>query len=223
MFLCTSSVTVLNSSALIFLMSHLQMSPLSLKPRTWTNEACSWAPISTRSRWHRSRPSPLMSQTKGRHGSALQTAAFVTFTLLHAVLRLFFVLQVKTRHKNGAQLWESSGLPSKRRFLRLCFCVKLLIMLHFYFMDCFQVSVTVLEARQLVGQNMDPMVCVEIGEDKKYTSMKESTNCPYYNEVGHLYHNHYSTPSHSVLIFNSLCSILCLTSTSLQMSCSTKS
>uniref|UniRef100_A0A7N8XAR2 Otoferlin n=1 Tax=Mastacembelus armatus TaxID=205130 RepID=A0A7N8XAR2_9TELE len=45
-----------------------------------------------------------------------------------------------------------------------------------------QVSVTVIEARQLVGLNMDPMVCVEIGEEKKYTSMKESTNCPYYNE-----------------------------------------
>lgn len=60
-------------------------------------------------------------------------------------------------------------------------------------MDCSQVSVTVIEARQLVGQNMDPMVCVEIGEDKKYTSMKESTNCPYYNEVGHLYHMHNST------------------------------
>uniref|UniRef100_A0A8C1TQQ9 Otoferlin n=1 Tax=Cyprinus carpio TaxID=7962 RepID=A0A8C1TQQ9_CYPCA len=29
---------------------------------------------------------------------------------------------------------------------------------------------------------MDPVVCVEIGEEKKYTSMKESTNCPYYNE-----------------------------------------
>lgn len=39
------------------------------------------------------------------------------------------------------------------------------------------------EARQLVGLNMDPVVCVEIGDDKKYTSMKESTNCPYYNEV----------------------------------------
>lgn len=49
----------------------------------------------------------------------------------------------------------------------------------------FQVSVTVIEARQLVGLNMDPMVCVEIGEDKKYTSMKESTNCPYYNEVSY--------------------------------------
>ncbi|XP_035178510.1 otoferlin isoform X8 [Oxyura jamaicensis] len=46
----------------------------------------------------------------------------------------------------------------------------------------YQVSVTVIEARQLVGLNMDPVVCVEVGEEKKYTSMKESTNCPYYNE-----------------------------------------
>uniref|UniRef100_A0A672RLR5 Otoferlin n=1 Tax=Sinocyclocheilus grahami TaxID=75366 RepID=A0A672RLR5_SINGR len=47
----------------------------------------------------------------------------------------------------------------------------------------FQISVTVIEARQLVGLNMDPVVCVEIGDEKKYTSMKESTNCPYYNET----------------------------------------
>uniref|UniRef100_A0A4W5LPB4 Otoferlin n=1 Tax=Hucho hucho TaxID=62062 RepID=A0A4W5LPB4_9TELE len=40
-----------------------------------------------------------------------------------------------------------------------------------------QVSVTIVEARQLVGLNMDPVVCVEIGDDKKYTQMKESTNC----------------------------------------------
>uniref|UniRef100_A0A671Z415 Otoferlin n=1 Tax=Sparus aurata TaxID=8175 RepID=A0A671Z415_SPAAU len=52
----------------------------------------------------------------------------------------------------------------------------------FLIISLIQVSVTVVEARQLVGLNMDPMVCVEIGEDKKYTSMKESTNCPYYNE-----------------------------------------
>ncbi len=54
-----------------------------------------------------------------------------------------------------------------------------------YLIIYLQVSVTVIEARQLVGLNMDPMVCVEIGEDKKYTSMKESTNCPYYNEVSY--------------------------------------
>ena len=50
-------------------------------------------------------------------------------------------------------------------------------------LTCPQVSITVIEARQLVGLNMDPVVCVEVGDDKKYTSMKESTNCPYYNEV----------------------------------------
>lgn len=67
---------------------------------------------------------------------------------------------------------------------------RLLLFTHVY--SCFfslllwlfpQISVTVIEARQLVGLNMDPVVCVEIGDDKKYTSMKESTNCPYYNEV----------------------------------------
>ncbi|XP_069742584.1 otoferlin isoform X4 [Narcine bancroftii] len=46
----------------------------------------------------------------------------------------------------------------------------------------YQVSITIIEARQLVGLNMDPVVCVEIGDEKKYTSMKESTSCPYYNE-----------------------------------------
>ena len=30
---------------------------------------------------------------------------------------------------------------------------------------------------------MDPVVCVQVGDQKKYTSVKESTNCPYYNEV----------------------------------------
>lgn len=42
---------------------------------------------------------------------------------------------------------------------------------------------TVIEARHLAGLNMDPVVCVQVGEQKKYTSVKESTNCPYYNEV----------------------------------------
>lgn len=48
----------------------------------------------------------------------------------------------------------------------------------------FQVCVTVIEARQLAGLNMDPVVCVQVGDHKKYTSVKENTNCPYYNEVG---------------------------------------
>jgi hypothetical protein len=65
----------------------------------------------------------------------------------------------------------------------------------------------VIEARQLAGLNMDPVVCVQVliiigsifeniiiiifvitlhqvGDTKKFTSVKESTNCPYYNEVG---------------------------------------
>ncbi|XP_012269850.2 otoferlin isoform X2 [Athalia rosae] len=46
----------------------------------------------------------------------------------------------------------------------------------------YQVCVTVIEARQLAGLNMDPMVCVQVGDQRKYTSVKESTNCPYYNE-----------------------------------------
>ncbi|KAK3090409.1 hypothetical protein FSP39_011632 [Pinctada imbricata] len=46
----------------------------------------------------------------------------------------------------------------------------------------FQVCLTVIEARQLAGLNMDPVVCVQVGDQKKYTSVKESTNCPYYNE-----------------------------------------
>jgi len=50
----------------------------------------------------------------------------------------------------------------------------------------FQVCVTVIEARQLAGLNMDPVICVHVGDQKKYTSVKESTNCPYYNEVQHL-------------------------------------
>ncbi|PSN37734.1 Otoferlin [Blattella germanica] len=38
------------------------------------------------------------------------------------------------------------------------------------------------KARQLAGLNMDPVVCIQVGDQKKYTSVKESTNCPYYNE-----------------------------------------
>uniref|UniRef100_A0A8C5FBZ1 Otoferlin a n=1 Tax=Gadus morhua TaxID=8049 RepID=A0A8C5FBZ1_GADMO len=61
-----------------------------------------------------------------------------------------------------------------------------------------QISITVIEARQLVGLNMDPVVCVEIGDDKKYTSMKESTNllqryCSFL--VGVSYPDHTSSPA----------------------------
>ncbi|GLV33991.1 misfire [Carabus blaptoides fortunei] len=46
----------------------------------------------------------------------------------------------------------------------------------------FQVCLTIIEARQLAGLNMDPVVCIQVGDQRKYTSVKESTNCPYYNE-----------------------------------------
>ncbi|XP_050361136.1 otoferlin-like [Nymphalis io] len=46
----------------------------------------------------------------------------------------------------------------------------------------FQVCITIIEARQLAGLNMDPMVMIKVGEMTKFTSVKESTNCPYYNE-----------------------------------------
>ncbi|XP_060786149.1 fer-1-like protein 6 isoform X2 [Neoarius graeffei] len=46
----------------------------------------------------------------------------------------------------------------------------------------FQISVNITEARQLVGENIDPSVVIEIGDEKKQTSAKEGTNAPFYNE-----------------------------------------
>ncbi|KAF7709656.1 fer-1-like protein 6 [Silurus meridionalis] len=46
----------------------------------------------------------------------------------------------------------------------------------------FQISITITEARQLVGENIDPSVVIEIGDEKKQTSVKEGTNAPFYNE-----------------------------------------
>uniref|UniRef100_A0A8C4X0F3 Otoferlin a n=1 Tax=Eptatretus burgeri TaxID=7764 RepID=A0A8C4X0F3_EPTBU len=45
-----------------------------------------------------------------------------------------------------------------------------------------QISVNLIEARQLLGVNIDPEVVIEVGEEKKHSSQKQSTNCPYYNE-----------------------------------------
>ena len=47
----------------------------------------------------------------------------------------------------------------------------------------FQIQITVIEARQLSGTNMDPVVEVKVGEESRFTTQKTSTNCPYYNEV----------------------------------------
>ncbi|XP_055072011.2 fer-1-like protein 6 [Misgurnus anguillicaudatus] len=46
----------------------------------------------------------------------------------------------------------------------------------------FQISINITEARQLVGDNIDPGVVIEIGDEKKQTSVKEGTNSPFYNE-----------------------------------------
>nr|XP_061799780.1 fer-1-like protein 6 [Nerophis lumbriciformis] len=46
----------------------------------------------------------------------------------------------------------------------------------------FQVAINITEAKQLVGENIDPSVVIEIGDEKKQTTVKEGTNAPFYNE-----------------------------------------
>ncbi|XP_053184260.1 fer-1-like protein 6 [Scomber japonicus] len=46
----------------------------------------------------------------------------------------------------------------------------------------FQIAINITEARQLVGENIDPSVVIEIGDEKKQTSVKEGTNAPFFNE-----------------------------------------
>uniref|UniRef100_A0A8C9T2E6 Fer-1 like family member 6 n=1 Tax=Scleropages formosus TaxID=113540 RepID=A0A8C9T2E6_SCLFO len=45
-----------------------------------------------------------------------------------------------------------------------------------------RIAVSITEARQLVGENIDPSVVIEIGDEKKQTTVKEGTNAPFYNE-----------------------------------------
>ncbi|MGH0156394.1 UNVERIFIED_CONTAM: hypothetical protein FKN15_057154 [Acipenser sinensis] len=46
----------------------------------------------------------------------------------------------------------------------------------------FQINVNVLEAQKLIGVNIDPLVYVKVGDEKKHTATQKSTNCPFYNE-----------------------------------------
>lgn len=46
----------------------------------------------------------------------------------------------------------------------------------------FQVSVNILEAQKLVGVNINPVVFIRVGGNKRHTATQKSTNCPYYNE-----------------------------------------
>lgn len=36
---------------------------------------------------------------------------------------------------------------------------------------------------QLAGLDIDPVIRLEVGQEKKYTTIKQSTNNPFYNEV----------------------------------------
>ncbi|XP_064410289.1 otoferlin-like [Latimeria chalumnae] len=46
----------------------------------------------------------------------------------------------------------------------------------------YEVCINIIAAQRLVGHNIAPYVCVEIGDQKRQTSKCESTNCPFYNE-----------------------------------------
>ncbi|XP_021575169.1 fer-1-like protein 6 [Carlito syrichta] len=46
----------------------------------------------------------------------------------------------------------------------------------------YQIAITITEARQLVGENIDPIVTIEVGDEKKQSTVKEGTNSPFYNE-----------------------------------------
>ncbi|XP_032771679.1 fer-1-like protein 6 [Rattus rattus] len=67
--------------------------------------------------------------------------------------------------------------PSKRR-------AKLLTKIHDGEVKSqnYQITITITEARQLVGENIDPVVTIEIGDEKKQSTVKEGTNSPFYNE-----------------------------------------
>ncbi|XP_054644140.1 fer-1-like protein 6 isoform X3 [Dunckerocampus dactyliophorus] len=46
----------------------------------------------------------------------------------------------------------------------------------------FQIAINITEAKQLVGENIDPSVVIEVADEKKQTTVKEGTNAPFYNE-----------------------------------------
>lgn len=45
-----------------------------------------------------------------------------------------------------------------------------------------EVAVTLVEAR-LTGPNINPIVCIQVGDQRKYSSEKTATHCPYFNEA----------------------------------------
>nr|XP_004661410.2 fer-1-like protein 6 [Jaculus jaculus] len=78
---------------------------------------------------------------------------------------------------DDAPVIPAPSVPPKRR-------AKLLTKIHdgeVKSQNC-QIAITIIEARQLVGENIDPVVTIEIGDEKKQSTVKEGTNSPFYNE-----------------------------------------
>ncbi|RWS04688.1 otoferlin-like isoform X2, partial [Dinothrombium tinctorium] len=46
----------------------------------------------------------------------------------------------------------------------------------------YQVSITIIEAQELPGTNLNPFVVIQVNDQKKQTTVKESTSSPYFNE-----------------------------------------
>ena len=46
-----------------------------------------------------------------------------------------------------------------------------------------QIQIRILEGRQLAGTQIDPVCTVNVGNQKKSTTVKEQTNCPFWDEV----------------------------------------
>jgi hypothetical protein len=52
--------------------------------------------------------------------------------------------------------------------------------------EFFKVCITILEARHLAWPRMNPLVCVQVDDQKKYTVARQNTDKPYYNEVRYI-------------------------------------
>ncbi len=52
-----------------------------------------------------------------------------------------------------------------------------------YEMTEWQVVVHVIQARDLPGIDINPYVCVQIDDDKRFTSIHKCSNSPYFGEV----------------------------------------
>uniref|UniRef100_A0A3B4YQ08 Fer-1 like family member 6 n=1 Tax=Seriola lalandi dorsalis TaxID=1841481 RepID=A0A3B4YQ08_SERLL len=99
--------------------------------------------------------------------------------------KLMFGLKIKKKKKkkkvNTDLVLANKGAVGKA-YLELNVDKTFLMCAVRYFLSVSQISINITEARQLVGENIDPSVVIEIGDEKKQTSVKEGTNAPFYNE-----------------------------------------